>query len=193
MIEFINTTKYQPLHPSIRDQLNPEYVTFHEEILQYVSPAETKDWTPLLRLRPSPLARGSQQRADVGSICDHELDTFQVRVFNPVGTVPKNGWPALVWLHGGGWVNGGLNSENGFLTHVCKCRLIHTLLLQLELIIDLDVDCVVLSINYRHAPEHAYPAAIDDAFAGLKWILSPEKIADLKLDPARIALGGLSA
>jgi acetyl esterase/lipase len=57
----------------------------------------------------------------------------------------------------------------------------------------LDVGCVVLSVNYRHAPEHVYPAAINDAFAGLSWILSPERMADLMLDPTRIALGGLSA
>jgi acetyl esterase/lipase len=135
MAKFNNIISYQPLNSSIRDRLDPEYVTFHDEILQYVSPAETKDWTPLLRLRPSPLARGFQQKVDVGSICDHELDTFQVRVFTPVGPVPKNGWAALVWLHGGGWVNGGLNSENGFLTHVCKCRLTRTTFLELQLII----------------------------------------------------------
>lgn len=48
-------------------------------------------------------------------------------------------------------------------------------------------------MNYRHAPEHVYPAAIEDVFIGLKWIMQPEVAKPLHIDPACYALGGLSA
>lgn len=51
--------------------------------------------------------------------------------------------------------------------------------------------CVVITINYRHAPEHPYPAAIDDSSAGLLWTL--ENARRFQLDPSKLALGGLSA
>lgn len=55
------------------------------------------------------------------------------------------------------------------------------------------MQCVVISVNYRHAPEHVYPAAADDSFYGYEWIVSPERDAELHLDTSRIAIGGLSA
>lgn len=113
---------YQPLHPSIRGRLDPEYVTFHDEILQYVIPSELPSWNPSLRLIPSPLARGTPKLVEVGFVFDLDRGNFQLRVFVPEGATPDAGWPCLIWLHGGGWVMGGLNSENGFLRHVCKCK-----------------------------------------------------------------------
>ena len=56
-----------------------------------------------------------------------------------------------------------------------------------------DLRCIVISINYRHAPEHVYPAAFDDSFAGYTWAVSPDTVAELNLDTERIAIGGLSA
>lgn len=56
-----------------------------------------------------------------------------------------------------------------------------------------DVGCVVVTVNYRHAPEHVYPAAVDDSFAGFKWVVSPGNAASLKIDTSRLAVGGFSA
>jgi acetyl esterase/lipase len=118
---------YQPLHPSIRDKLDPEYVKLHDEVLQYVRPTEQTIWTPESRLEVSPMAFAGQKLADVGSVKHFNLgEGIQIRVFIPdkSSETPPSGWPCLVWLHGGGWVNGGLNSENGFLRHICKCGLL---------------------------------------------------------------------
>ncbi|KAK6074061.1 AB hydrolase superfamily protein [Seiridium cupressi] len=167
---------YQPIHPSLRPLLDPEYAAFHDEHLQYVVPSEAEAWDPASRNHLSPLSLGGQRLVEVGSVCDKELGDIQIRVFTPDGDAPSHGWPALVWFHGGGWVVGGLDSENGFLRHVCKY-----------------VDCVVISINYRHAPEHVYPAAANDVLKGYQWVVNPENSKGLHINTARVAIGGLSA
>lgn len=112
----------QPLHAEIRDRLDPEYVSLHDEVIQYVPTNESLPWTPDLRSRPSPMAHLNQTPVEVGSVEDYAHENFQARVFTPDGQPPPNGWPILMWLHGGGFVMGGLNSENGYLRHICKCR-----------------------------------------------------------------------
>lgn len=172
----VSRTAYQPIHPSLRPILDPQYAAFHDEHLQYVVPSEAEPWDPGARNRPSPLALGGQRVVDVGSVCDKNLGNFQLRVFTPEGSMPDGGWPVLVWFHGGGWVMGGLGSENGFLSHVCKF-----------------VQCVVITVNYRHAPEHVYPAAADDVVAGYRWIVEPSHASDLGINTSKLAIGGLSA
>ncbi|KAK3359597.1 Alpha/Beta hydrolase protein [Lasiosphaeria hispida] len=168
---------FQPLHPSIRDKLDPEYVELHDAKVQYIQPLELDtSWTPESRSRPSALAFAVQRTVDVGKVYDQDVEDFQIRVFVPAGDAPVEGWPCLVWYHGGGWVNGGLDSENGFLAHACKY-----------------VQCVVVTVNYRHAPEHPYPAAIKDAFRGFEWATSPENAETLSIDTSRLAIGGTSA
>ncbi|KAI0121189.1 alpha/beta hydrolase fold-domain-containing protein [Xylariales sp. AK1849] len=176
-----STPVYQPIHPSLRPHLDPEYAAFHDKHIQYVLPSEAEPWDPASRSRPSPLAQGGQRLVRVGSVEDQDLGNFQLRIFTPEGDVPgdkdgSTGWPALVWFHGGGWVLGGLESENGFLRHVCKY-----------------VNCVVISVNYRHAPEHVYPAAIDDAVASYQWIMDPVNAKSLQINISSIATGGFSA
>lgn len=59
--------------------------------------------------------------------------------------------------------------------------------------LSIDLNCVVISINYRHAPELCYPVAIDDSFAGLKWVVTLDTAASLSINTTKIAVGGLSA
>lgn len=82
--------------------------------------------------------------------------------------------PALVYLHGGGWTIGDLD------THDTLCRsLAH------------GSGCAVVSVDYRLAPEHRFPAALDDALAATRWVRS--QAGALGLDPHRLAVGGDSA
>lgn len=94
-----------------------------------------------------------------------------LRLYVPEGEGP---FPGLVFLHGGGWVLGDLETHD----HVCR---------------DLaaQAGCVVASIHYRLAPEHRFPAALDDSVDAFGWMV--EEAAALGVDPARIAIGGDSA
>ncbi len=100
-------------------------------------------------------------------------------------------------------MNGGLDSENAFLSHVCKREFFSRQLIKISQNLVsksppgnscIDVRCLVISVNYRHAPEHVYPTAIGDSFDGFQWIWRSENIASQnKLDPAVWPLGGFSA
>ena len=94
------------------------------------------------------------------------------RLFQPAG-LPAQA-PVLVYFHGGGWVIGDLD------THDVLCR-------QLAVA----GHCAVLSVDYRLSPEAAFPAAVDDCLAAMRWVF--ESGAALGLDTQRIAVGGDSA
>lgn len=115
---------HQPLHPSIRPLLDPEYVVLHDSLIQYAQPLESQQWDPELRSKPSAMDHAEPRPVEVGQIFDKDLGDAQIRVFVPKGEAPTKGWPCTIWYHGGGWVNGGLGSANGFLSHVCRCELI---------------------------------------------------------------------
>jgi len=97
-----------------------------------------------------------------------------MRVYRPLGSDAAAVLPALVFFHGGGWTIGDLD------THDVLCR---------ELCNDGGV-CVV-AVDYRLAPEHRFPAAVDDCLAATSWVR--EQAASLHVDPQRIAVGGDSA
>ncbi|KAH6664993.1 Alpha/Beta hydrolase protein [Halenospora varia] len=170
-------TVHQPIHPSLRSLLDPQYIEFHEKYLQYVPSSESIPWDPACRFEPSPSAAGRSPFIEVGSTRDFDYGgNEQLRIFVPKGERPQDGWPVLMWMHGGGWTMGDLSSENSFLTQICS-----------------ELPCMVISVNYRHAPENPYPAAIDDVVAGFTWIVSPAGQKELGVDLKRIAVGGLSA
>ncbi|WP_320128271.1 alpha/beta hydrolase [uncultured Sphaerochaeta sp.] len=96
-----------------------------------------------------------------------------IRIYEPIDH-KEHILPALFWSHGGGYVLGKPEFEDG----ICE-RFVQ------------ETDCVVVQVNYRLAPEHVYPAAIEDSYAGLKWMVdnSPE----LRIDRSKIAIAGPSA
>jgi acetyl esterase len=109
----------------------------------------------------------------VDEVVDIEIPgTFvTVRVYRPRTTELL---PALVWFHGGGWVVGDLD------THDPLCRAIAN-----------RGPCVVIAVDYRLAPEHVFPAALEDAWIATEWVV--EEALGLGVDATRIAIGGDSA
>jgi acetyl esterase len=97
------------------------------------------------------------------------------RIYKPKALRKTNGLaPCLVFYHGGGWVIGDLDSHDV----VCR-KLAH------------EGELIVISIDYRLAPEHKFPAAVDDAITAVKWVASNAK--EFGVDASRILVGGDSA
>jgi acetyl esterase len=96
---------------------------------------------------------------------------ISARHYRPATSGPA---PLVVFYHGGGWVIGDLDTHDPLCRLTCR-----------------DADVHVLSIDYRLAPEHPAPAAVDDAYAAFKWAC--EHAAELGAIPDKIAVGGDSA
>ena len=98
-----------------------------------------------------------------------------LRLYHPLPAVQRTRPPpVLVYFHGGGWVIGDLD------THDTLCR---------ELA--LGAGCAVVAVDYRMAPEHRFPAAVDDCIAATRWV--HDHAAELGVDASRLAVGGDSA
>lgn len=93
-----------------------------------------------------------------------------LRVYRPAADDP----PTLVYYHGGGWVLGTLDSVDDICRHLAA-----------------RAGCLVVSVGYRLAPEHPFPAAVDDAYAALTW--ASRYAGDLGGDPGRLGVAGTSA
>lgn len=82
--------------------------------------------------------------------------------------------PVLLWIHGGGYILGSIDDNDDLCMRFAK-----------------EANCVVVSVEYRLAPEHPYPAPIEDCYAALKWIA--DHAESLNIDPNRIGVAGASA
>lgn len=100
------------------------------------------------------------------------LTDIPVRVYWP--PVVRDNLPVVVYYHGGGWSLGGLDTHDP----VARAHAV-------------GAQAIVVSVDYRLAPEHPYPAGIDDSWAALRWV--GENAAELGGDPSRIAVAGDSA
>ncbi len=113
----------------------------------------------------------------IGRVVDRSIPgpagDIPIRLYSPT-TAPADLLPVLVYFHGGGFVIGDLES------HDCICRWFCE-----------KAGCLVVSVGYRLAPEHRFPAAVDDAYAATAWVAAEAEA--LGGDPARIAVGGDSA
>jgi acetyl esterase len=123
--------------------------------------------------RESVLFRGPV--TPVGAVRDFDIPgpggALRVRHYAPDAREPR---PLTVYLHGGGYVIGDLETHDEACRILCRHAAVH-----------------VLSVDYRLAPEHPFPAALDDTLAALRW--AQAHAAELGADPDRVAVGGDSA
>ncbi|WP_332813828.1 alpha/beta hydrolase [Ramlibacter sp.] len=97
-----------------------------------------------------------------------------LRLYRPLGSDVGQALPVLVYYHGGGWVIGDLDTHDVLCRQLCNGS-----------------GCAVVSVDYRLAPEHPFPAAVDDSIAATRWIHASAQ--ELGLDATRFAVGGDSA
>lgn len=95
----------------------------------------------------------------------------RVRVYQPDDRPSK--LPGLCWIHGGGYVMGDIEMDDRLMKQLAR-----------------RIGCVAVSVDYRLAPEHPFPAPVEDCYAGLKWLFA--HAGELGVDPSRIAIGGAS-
>jgi acetyl esterase/lipase len=95
-----------------------------------------------------------------------------VRVYQPAERAST--LPALLWIHGGGYVVGSVDGNEHYVKQLVK-----------------SVGCLAVAVEYRLAPENPFPAALEDCYAALKWLAA--QAAELGVDPGRLAIGGASA
>ena len=158
-----------PLHPALRQLIDGKLA--HTRAQQWELPiAEVRRafrdlWTPAITGDPVALPRV----ADV--TIPGPVETIPARVYAPDAT---KACPLLLYLHGGGYVKGGLVESDAFCRNLARLA-----------------RHVVLSIDYRLAPEHRFPAALDDAIAAATW--ASAHAAELGAAPGPIVLCGESA
>ena len=99
---------------------------------------------------------------------------LSLRLYRSIGTDAATRLPALIFFHGGGWVVGDLESYDTMCRHIANAA-----------------GCAVVAVDYRLAPEHKFPAAVEDCLAAAEWVA--ENGAVLGIDDARLAVGGDSA
>lgn len=121
-------------------------------------------------LAPMPLPVGRVEH----KIIPAKDNDILVRIYTPKGDKPEGGWPALTYFHGGGWVIANLDTYDASCRALCDAA-----------------DCIVLSVAYRQAPEHQWPAPLTDAVTAYDWV--SKNAAQLNINPKKIAIGGESA
>ena len=157
-------------------KLNPQIVGLLAEMqaknappVQMLSPKEARE------TRNPMLAELGGSPEPVSNVVNRQIPgpagDIPVRIYSPEGDGP---FPVFVFFHGGGYVIGNLD------THDAPCRAIANL-----------TPCVVISVDYRLAPENKFPAAAEDAYAATLW--AANNTGEINGDPARIAVGGDSA
>jgi acetyl esterase len=118
-------------------------------------------------------AQGSALPAPAVGVQSRWADAVPLRLYQPIEAASVN-LPLLVFLHGGGWVLGDLDTHDACCRQLCVAA-----------------GCAIMAVGYRLAPEHPFPAALDDVVTAWRWIRT--EAASLGCDPSRIAIGGESA
>lgn len=157
--------------------LDPAVQTLLDSLAQMGAPPISEVSTEEARASMLAMVSMMGPGEEVASVEDRTIpvgdNELPIRIYRPEG-VPDRGAPALVFFHGGGFVIGSIE------THDRDCRALAN-----------RGRCVVVSVEYRLAPEHPFPAAADDAEGALAYVAAHAD--DFGIDAERLAVGGDSA
>jgi acetyl esterase len=170
------TSRFPPLHGDALDEqtalMRRAQVILGEVLLEHLSIAQARSAFsnnfPLLKM--------------IGGLFEKVHSTRNLSIPSPNGDIPARlylpgagkEYPLLVYFHGGGWVIGGLDTADNVSRFFCR-----------------HIPCAVLSVDYRLAPEHPFPAAVEDAVSAVAWAAVHAR--ELNGDPARLLVSGDSA
>lgn len=164
-------------------------MALHPQVVTLIAKMAEADLKPVVEMSPvdarvqfDMVAKvPDEKRTPVGNIEDISIPgpagQMAVRLYRPpdvVGGEPSGELPMLVYFHGGGHVIGSLDSHDEVARALC-----------------VNAGCLVASVDYRLAPEHKFPAAIDDAFAATQWLVA--NAAAIGADGNAVAIAGDSA
>ncbi|MYD97549.1 MAG: alpha/beta hydrolase [Gammaproteobacteria bacterium] len=150
--------------------LHPEYQTMLAQLAEMEGP----DLIDLPVATGREMFRAMQPQAfdvEVGAVSDVDAGGVPARIYRPEGEGP---FPVVIMFHGGGWVIGDLDTADRQSREVCR-----------------GTGALVVSVDYRLAPEHRFPAAADDCYAATRW--AAEHAPDHEGDASRLAVAGDSA
>jgi acetyl esterase/lipase len=157
---------------------------FDSELLPLVEMLPTSDFADIERSRANLASLLAPMNAKVDTsgvtIEDRELPArdgappVTVRLYAPTGDAPASGRPALLDIHGGGFCSGNIDMEHAIGAHLAR-----------------ELGITVVVVDYRLAPEHPFPAGLEDCYTALCW-MHDEAVA-LGVDAVRIGIGGQSA
>lgn len=159
----------------IMDRLDPELAVVVRQIPVFdlrdipTARAALAELYAQINVGPSSPAVTHQDHTAPGG--DGEPDVM-VRVFRP--TEASEVLPCLYWIQGGGYVLTAPDMDDQFCEEIVQRH-----------------HCVVVSVDWRRAPEHPFPAPAEDCYSGLAWTI--RNAADLGIDPARVVIGGHSS
>ncbi|MED4812119.1 alpha/beta hydrolase [Bacillus atrophaeus] len=123
------------------------------------------------QMRPATVVDESLSLTDE-VIVGPDANPLPLRIYRPKSN--NESLPVLLWIHGGGYILGSIDDNDDTCMRFVK-----------------EANCVVVSVDYRLAPEHPYPAPIEDCYAALKWIA--DNAEPLNIDSNRIGVAGASA
>jgi acetyl esterase/lipase len=155
--------------PSLRpEELDPEIRQAVKDLPDFAFSADT---LPMMRQGSvfPPVTASDIERIELTTESDGAVRLSLLRPHNAVGDLP-----VLYWMHGGGMVIGNRHMDDARLNEWCR-----------------SLSCACISVEYRLAPEAAYPVPLDDCDAGLRYVF--QRAGDLRIDPDRIGVGGRSA
>jgi cation diffusion facilitator CzcD-associated flavoprotein CzcO/acetyl esterase/lipase len=163
----VNDGVIRPVKPDVQVMLEM-LATLDIPTLDSLSPEDARVMSEAMAAQRAP-------GPEVGEMVDGELPgpvrALPYRLYRPATPGPH---PLMVYFHGGGWVIGGVTSDEPFCRDLC-----------------VRTGVAVLSVDYRHAPEDPFPAAVDDAWAALAWVA--EHATELGGAPGQLLVGGWSA
>lgn len=160
---------------AVIDKLDPQLLTVVKQVpiidMADIPAARTALHAVFAQVNVAP-ANPQVERFDHHVPGKGDSPAVHLRLFRPAGITGT--LPCLYWIQGGGYVLTAPDLDDQWCETIAHAQ-----------------QCVVISVNWRRAPEHPFPAAIDDCYAGLAW--AAEQADVLAIDPARLVIGGASS